>query len=140
MNLKKNKQSNKGNNVVSGADNGADGSSNDKKKTCYHCDEPGPNYPKRKNNSQVVVVEGQPTESYNSEEELALVSSPRYGDLSDIWVFDLGCSFYMCPSWEWFDTYKDCNKGILIVGNNAPCKMMGIRSMRLKEADKRKIT
>lgn len=58
MNLKKNKQSNKGNNVVSGADNGADGSSNDKKKTCYHCDEPGPNYPKRKNNSQVVVVEG----------------------------------------------------------------------------------
>ena len=97
---KKKKGVNKGNNTGSGAGNGNEGSGKTAGKTCYYCKEPGhfrANCPVRKGKSQVAVVEVKPKENYNSEEDLALVSSAKSGDLSDDWVLDSGCSFHMSP-------------------------------------------
>lgn len=69
------------------------------KKTCYYCKEQGyfnANCPVRKNRSQVAIVEEKPKKTYNSGENLSLVSSARSGDLLYSWVLDSDC---------WFDTY-----------------------------------
>ena len=59
----------------------------------------------RKDKSQAAVVEEKP-KNYNLEEDLALVSSAKSGDLYDDWVLDSGCSFHMSPRRDWFDTYE----------------------------------
>ena len=53
---------------------------------------------------------------------------------------DSGCLFYMSPCRDWFETYKSCNGGTVIVGNNASCKVTGIGSMRLRTADGQRLT
>ena len=94
----------------------------------------------RKGKSQPAVVDEKLKENYNSEEDLALVSAVKSGNLSDDWVLDSGCSFHMSPRRDWFDTYESCNGGNVIVGNNAPCKVTGIGSIRLRTRDGRKLT
>ena len=46
----------------------------------------------------------------------------------------------MSPRRDWFDTYESCNWGMVVVGNNAPSKITGIGSMRLRTTDRRKLT
>ena len=93
---KKRKGLNKGNNTGSGARNGNEGSGRTVEKTC--CKEPGhfrASCPVRKGKSQATVVKEKPKENYNSEEDLALVSSAKSRDLSDNWVLNSGCLFHM---------------------------------------------
>ena len=94
----------------------------------------------RKGKSHATTVEEKSKKNYNSEEDLALVSSAKFRDLSDNWVLDLRCSFHMSPRRDWFDMYESCNGGTITVGNNAPCKITGIGSMRLRTNDGRKLT
>ena len=125
---KKKKGFNKGNNTGSGAGNANEESSKTKGKTCYYCKESGhfrANCPVRKGKSQASIVEEKLKENYNSEKDLALVSSTRSVDLFDDWVLDSRCSFHMSPRRDWFDTYESCNGGTVIVGNNAPCPYFG---------------
>ena len=119
---KKKKGVNKGNNTGLDAGNGNEGSARTAGKTCYYYKELGhfrANCPVRKGKSQAPVIEEKPKKNYNSEEDLALVSSVKSGDLSNDWVLDSGCSFHMSPRRDWFDTYESCNGGNVIVGNNA---------------------
>ena len=68
---------------------------------------------------------------------MALVSSTKSGNLSDKWVLDSGCSFHISPYRDWFKAY---NGGTIIFGNNAPCKVTGIGSIRLRTTDGRRLT
>ena len=95
---KKKKGFNKGNNTESGAGNDNEGSCKTAKKTCYYYKEPGHfrvDCPMRKGKSQAAIVEEKPKENYKSEEDLALVSSAKFGDLSNNWVLYSRCSFHM---------------------------------------------
>ena len=56
------------------------------------------------NSSEVSVVEDD-----HNEGELFLVSYGNYKS-SEEWVLDYGCTFHMCPNWEWFSTYEMCQK------------------------------
>ena len=47
------------------------------------------------------------------------MSSAKFGDNSDDWVLDSGCSFHMSPRRDWLDTYESCNGGTVIIVNNA---------------------
>ena len=135
---KKRKRFNKGNNTRSSVGNGNERSIKTVGKTCYYCKEPShfrANCPVRKGKSQASIVEEKLKENYNSEKDLALVSSTRSVDLFDDWVLDSRCSFHMSPRRDWFDTYESCNGGTVIVGNNAPCMITGIGSMSLRIAD-----
>ena len=133
----------KGNNTTSGAGNGNDGSSKPASKTCYYCKELShfrANCPVRKGKSQAAIGEEKPKKSYNLEEDLALVSFARSENLFDDWVLDSWFSFHMRPRRDWFDIYESCNGGTTIVGNNAPCKVLGIGLIRLRTVDGRRLT
>ena len=39
------------------------------------------------------------------------------------WVLDSGCSFHMSPTYEWFQTFKEIDGGIVLLGNNKASKI-----------------
>ena len=41
----------------------------------------------------------------------------------DSWILDSACSFHMTPNRDWFDIYRSVNFGIVIMGNDAHCKI-----------------
>ena len=99
-NSRKNKGSNNSNSSRSDTCNSRDGSSNTKTIICYHCQEPGhfrSKCPELKNKSHATVVESKQNKSYDSEEDLALISCVESSDLVDSWILDSGSSFHMSP-------------------------------------------
>ncbi|KAL6347533.1 hypothetical protein AAG906_026057 [Vitis piasezkii] len=41
----------------------------------------------------------------------------------------------MCPNQDWFSTYEIVSKGIVLIGNNASCKIAGIGTVIIKMFD-----
>lgn len=41
----------------------------------------------------------------------------------------------MFPNKEWLDTYKPCNGGLVLMGNDAVCKAIGISTLKIKMFD-----
>ena len=41
----------------------------------------------------------------------------------------------MCPNRDWFSTYETTFKGVVLMGNNASCKIAGNRLVRIKMFD-----
>jgi len=37
-----------------------------------------------------------------------------------------------CPNRDWFSTYKEYNGGVILMGNNAKCKIDGIGTIDIK--------
>ena len=42
----------------------------------------------------------------------------------------------MSPNWDWFTTYKIVFEGVVLMGNNASCKIAGVRTIKVKMFDK----
>ena len=61
-------------------------------------------YPELKNKSQAVVVKSKQNKSYDSEEDLALISCVEFSDLFDSLIRDSSSSFHMSSRRDWFDT------------------------------------
>ena len=51
------------------------------------------------------------------------------------WIMDSGCSFHMTPNKPWFEKFTELQGGSVLLGNNKPCKIQGIGSIRLKLHD-----
>ena len=51
------------------------------------------------------------------------------------WIMDSGCSFHMTPNKPWFEKFTELQGGSVLLGNNKPCKIQGIGSIRLKLYD-----
>jgi hypothetical protein len=51
------------------------------------------------------------------------------------WVLGSACSYHMCLHREWFSTYEPMNGGLVSVGNNTKCKVVGIDTIRFKIFD-----
>jgi hypothetical protein len=41
----------------------------------------------------------------------------------------------MCPNRMWFDTFKSCNMNIVLKGNDARCKAIGIGTIKVRMFD-----
>ena len=41
----------------------------------------------------------------------------------------------MCPNRDWVSTYEIVSKGVVVMGNNASCKIAGIGMVRIKMFD-----
>ena len=41
----------------------------------------------------------------------------------------------MCPNRDWVSTYEIVSKGVVVMGNNASCKIVGIGMVRIKMFD-----
>ena len=51
------------------------------------------------------------------------------------WVFYSGCTFHMCPNRSYFTTYQPCDGGVVLMGNNSMCKVVGIGTVSLRMFD-----
>ena len=64
-----------------------------------------------------------------------LVESDAYSRGGDNWILDSGCTFHMTPNWDLFSTYEPVYKGVVLIGNNASCKVAGIETVCIKMFD-----
>ncbi|KAL5567516.1 hypothetical protein UlMin_024091 [Ulmus minor] len=58
--------------------------------------------------------------------EVLVVSTQEY---KQEWILDSGCTFYMCPTKDWFKEYKQIDGGKVLMGNNIACKIVGISNI-----------
>ncbi|KAK8944625.1 hypothetical protein KSP39_PZI007680 [Platanthera zijinensis] len=117
--------------------NRARSKSRDKKNQCHYCKEEGHwknNYPKKK-----------AKEKNQEQQQAAMASDPESDadvlhvhstlDTTDTWIMDTGCSYHMCPNIEWFTSFRQCDSGRVLMGNDTECKTLGIVSIRIKMFD-----
>ncbi|KAG8481466.1 hypothetical protein CXB51_026218 [Gossypium anomalum] len=81
------------------------------------------------NSSEADVVEDY------SDGEL-LVASVNDSKVNEEWILGLGCIFHMSPNRDWFTTYETVSKGVILMGNNASCKISGLRTIKVKMFDR----
>jgi len=106
----------------------------DPRDICNYCKESDhwkKDYPKKRNkNSSAAIVQDD-----SLDESLVLATDSHQQRHSEQWILDSGCSFHMCPHKEWLDDYEEKAGGNVLMGNDAPCKTIGIGSVKIKMHD-----
>ncbi|KAG8499626.1 hypothetical protein CXB51_006086 [Gossypium anomalum] len=64
-----------------------------------------------------------------------LVTSVNDSKVSEEWILDSGCTFHMSPNRGWFTTYETVSEGVVLMGNNASCKIAGVGTIKVKMFD-----
>ncbi|KAG8472744.1 hypothetical protein CXB51_034629 [Gossypium anomalum] len=64
-----------------------------------------------------------------------LVASVNDSKESEEWILDSGCTFHMSPNRDWFTTYETVSEGVVLMGNNASCKIAGVGTIKVKMFD-----
>ncbi|KAH9779099.1 Integrase catalytic domain-containing protein [Citrus sinensis] len=54
---------------------------------------------------------------------------------SSEWILDTGATYHLCPIKEWFTDFSKLESGAVMMGNDQPCRTMGIGTIRLKMFD-----
>ncbi|GJX70172.1 transposable element [Tanacetum coccineum] len=89
--------------------------------------------PKLKEKGQVAAVA---KDDSGSERELVL-SVVDYKGTPLAWIMDSACSFHMSPNRDWFVTYEEFDGGHVFMGNDSPCKVVGIGTIQIRMHDGR---
>ena len=84
---------------------------------------------KSRKSGEAIVVE-----SYQIDGEL-LVTSDVDSRARENWILDSGCMFHMTPNRDWFSTYELKHKDVVLMGNNASCKVAGIGTIHIRMFD-----
>ncbi|KAG8499425.1 hypothetical protein CXB51_005933 [Gossypium anomalum] len=64
-----------------------------------------------------------------------LVASVNDSKVNKEWILDSGCTFHMSPNRDWFTTYETVSEGVVLMGNNASCKIAGVGIIKVKMFD-----
>jgi hypothetical protein len=75
---------------------------------------------------------GSTTSSGMADEVLTIGIVSRYDQQ---WLLDYGASNHLCLHRHWFITYQSIDDGIVYMGNDISCKVVGIGSIRIKVFD-----
>jgi len=51
------------------------------------------------------------------------------------WILDSTCSYHMTPNKDWLHNYKLVDYGSVMMGNDDPCKVIGIENIKIKMFD-----
>ena len=78
--------------------------------------------------------EASATEGKYNDGELLIVSDGNSKPCED-WILDSSCMFHMCLNRDWFSTYETVFKGVVLMGNNASCKIASNGTVRIKMFD-----
>jgi len=70
-------------------------------------------------------------DSKSDDGDIIYVSS-NLDHLTDSWILDLSCFYHMAPNKDWFDTFKLVNSSSIMMGNDALCKVVGMRNVKIK--------
>ncbi|KAH9770104.1 hypothetical protein KPL71_012259 [Citrus sinensis] len=108
---------------------------------CFHCHKEG-NFkidcPERKNKNKETKKRTENAAIATEEEcsfETAGVLIATSQKPQGQWVLDLGCTFHMCPNRSYFTTYQSCDGGMVLMGSNSMCKVVGIETISLRMFD-----
>ncbi|KAG8497386.1 hypothetical protein CXB51_008630 [Gossypium anomalum] len=82
----------------------------------------------QKNFSEANVIEDY------SDGEL-LVASVNDSKVSEKWILDSGYTFHMSPNLDWFTTYETGSEGVVLMENNASCKIADVGTIKVKMFD-----
>ena len=41
-------------------------------------------------------------------------------------ILDTGATYHLCPIKEWFTDFRNLESGAVVMGNDQPCRTMGI--------------
>jgi hypothetical protein len=69
-----------------------------------------------------------------AESDISLVVSASTSH-PDEWILDSGCTYHMSHIREWFFDFKELDDGVVYMGNDNPCKTVGIGSIKLQNHD-----
>ncbi|KAG8472135.1 hypothetical protein CXB51_036415 [Gossypium anomalum] len=64
-----------------------------------------------------------------------LVASIDNSNVGEEWIIYLGYTFHMSPNQDWFTTYETVSEGVVLIGNNASCKIVGVGTIKVKMFD-----
>ncbi|KAG8498352.1 hypothetical protein CXB51_007022 [Gossypium anomalum] len=64
-----------------------------------------------------------------------LVASVNDSKVSEEWILDSGCTFHMSPNRDWFTTYETVSECVVLMGNNASCKIASVGTIKVKMFD-----
>jgi len=51
------------------------------------------------------------------------------------WVLDIGATYHVCPNMDWFSNFEKLDGCLAIMGDDHPCKVEGIGTIRIKMFD-----
>ena len=71
----------------------------------------------------------------DSEYSLSITSAVYVASSSE-WIIDTGATYHLCPIKECFTDFRNLEFGAVVMGNDQPCRTMGIETIRLKMFDK----
>ncbi|KAJ9560945.1 LOW QUALITY PROTEIN: hypothetical protein OSB04_006105 [Centaurea solstitialis] len=64
-----------------------------------------------------------------------LMVSEGMMNTSEEWILDSGCTFHMYPHRSWFHTYEKVPEGVVMMGNNDSCPIIGKGTIRIRMHD-----
>ncbi|KAH1055752.1 hypothetical protein J1N35_033817 [Gossypium stocksii] len=67
-----------------------------------------------------------------SDDDFFLVLTSDSFELMSEWILDLGCSFHMCPSKEWFSAYNSVEGGVMRMRNDSSSKVISIGTIKIR--------
>ena len=68
------------------------------------------------------------------EDNLPIVSDGHKSD-AKVWILDLTCSYHYTPNRSWFATYTKTDEESVTLGDDHPCKVAGIETVRMRMFD-----
>ncbi|KAG8481222.1 hypothetical protein CXB51_025972 [Gossypium anomalum] len=64
-----------------------------------------------------------------------LVASVNNSKVSEEWILNSGYTFHMSLNRDWFTTYETVSEGVVLMRNNASCKITGVGTITVKMFD-----
>ncbi|KAH9684587.1 hypothetical protein KPL70_013604 [Citrus sinensis] len=74
-------------------------------------------------------------QKYEDSDYSLSITPVAYVASSSEWILDTGATYHLCPIKEWFTDFRNLESGAVVMGNDQPCRTMGIGTIRLKMFD-----